>query len=418
MESVLERKRVLIITASFPPDNTVASLRLAGFSKYLAEDFDVHVLTAGQSGKSFIEEEFMVFENGKRASVVRIKNNDWLYYFLSLDRKSWAFPHKLKVALRRGLGLMGLSPYRSWAKEARKYLHDYMKRDKPDVVISSYSPIEPVSITYDVLSSCASRETLWVLDMRDEYSQSQGASFLEKWLRRREERKFSQRADLLISVSMPLVYQYKNSMKDLRSFMEVRNGFDHDLRFPAPLPRRKVQFGYFGSFYGQIKPYDIFEAILALNLQDQIELNIAVRNCNFKIPPELVETVKLLPYMEYEEAVKKMADMDCNILILPFDDRPGVYSGKLFDYISSGRSILAVVNTEDVAGKLVEKLGCGYLADYRSFEDIKRAVSKVVEDWNAGCLRTAAESEIEKMHRRKQVKKLSRWINGCADELV
>ena len=47
--------------------------------------------------------------------------------------------------------------------------------------------------------------------------------------------------------------------------------------------------------------------------------------------------------------------MDFNLFVHPRSERKGVYTGKLFDYISAAKPILACVDKDDVAAKMIEE---------------------------------------------------------------
>ena len=53
-----------------------------------------------------------------------------------------------------------------------------------------------------------------------------------------------------------------------------------------------------------------------------------------------------------------MNEMDANIMLHPRGERKGVYSGKLFDYISAQKPIIACVDKNDVAAELIYSFDC------------------------------------------------------------
>lgn len=115
--------------------------------------------------------------------------------------------------------------------------------------------------------------------------------------------------------------------------------------------------------------------------------------------------------MSYIESIKKMSNMDANLLILPSKIRVGVYSGKVFDYLSARRSVLALVNPNDVAAKLLDEVNSGYIADFNSLSETKMAINKLYEDWENNNLKQPCEASIAKQHRKYQVQVLSKWIS-------
>lgn len=172
-----------------------------------------------------------------------------------------------------------------------------------------------------------------------------------------------------------------------------------------------LKIGYFGSLHGEAKPDLFFLALQELGFGDKIKVFFAVRNITFNVPDNLKEAIVFLPFMSYLDSIKKMSDMDANLLILPSKTRVGVFSGKIFDYFSVGRSILALVNSNDIAAKLIREQNSGYVADFESLEEIKTTIIQLYEDWQVRQLKQPTSDNIARHHRKYQVKKLSEWIS-------
>ena len=61
-------------------------------------------------------------------------------------------------------------------------------------------------------------------------------------------------------------------------------------------------------------------------------------------------------------------------------------SGKIYEYLASGRPILCVAHPDNAAFRLVEELGAGQCADVRDPEAVIDALRRLVERWQAGRL--------------------------------
>jgi hypothetical protein len=131
---------------------------------------------------------------------------------------------------------------------------------------------------------------------------------------------------------------------------------------------------------------------------------------NFAIPQEIKECVKLFPAVNYNLAIQKMMEMDANVLFDPFSDRKGVFTGKLFDYISVQRPIIACTDTNDVAAELIQEFNCGYLAEFSDIEANKNIVLSAFSDWKNEIVKFATDEQVASIHRKKQVEKLKSLI--------
>lgn len=400
------QKNIIIVSVFFPPFRHIAVSRVEAYSKYLACAHNVTVITLGEEDKLVHH----IFDNGAICKVYYVANKSTFTDFLFYTGKESKVMHKFKTVLRVICNNLNISSFKAWDAKATNILEKELKNNQIDVLISSYAPEDVLEISYQTLTKLSNDYTKWVLDMRDEYSDELG---FPKWIknkRKRNELKYSKRADLVLSVSEPLIDLFKKRMPKAKGYMELRNGFDHNF-VPEKYKKEEVlKIGYFGSLHGEAKPYVFFLAIQELGLIDKIKIFFAVRNVTFNTPDSLKKSVIFLPFMTYSESIKTMSNMDVNLLILPSKTRLGVFSGKVFDYLSVRRPILALVNPNDVAAKLITDTNSGYIADFNSLTETKKKVLELYRDWQNFQLKEPSADDANKQHRKYQVQKLNEWI--------
>lgn len=401
------KKNVAIISAFFLPARHIAVSRVEAYAKYLALDHNVTVITLGK--EKGIKE--LTFENGASCTVYYFTNKGLLTSLLFYTGKESWFLHKVKTLVRLVHDKLGISYFKPWAKLAKQKLRDELRENRVDFLISSYAPEDVLEVSFQCFTELRSIKTKWVLDMRDEYSDELRLSARVKKKRQKNEEKYSKISDLVVSVSEPLVDLFRKRMPYAKDFMEIRNGFDHEIQPPRYRKGDVLKIGYFGSLHGAAKPNVLFEAINELGLNDKIKIFFAIRNKNFNVPSYIEKSICYLQYMTYYDSIKKMSEMDANLLILPSKKRVGVFSGKIFDYLSAGRSILALVNPHDIAAKLIYETKSGYVADFDNIEEIKCAISSLYQDWKGNRVKQPGSEEISRQHRKYQVKKLSEWMS-------
>jgi hypothetical protein len=132
---------------------------------------------------------------------------------------------------------------------------------------------------------------------------------------------------------------------------------------------------------------------------------------NFSIPKEISDKVKLLEPLKYFAAIEKMATLDANVIIHPRSKQKGVFTGKLFDYISVQKPVLAFVDKEDVAAKLIEEFDCGYTAEFSETSENKHIIFQAYLDWKNHQIKFASDEQVQSLHRKKQVEKLNHLIS-------
>ena len=87
--------------------------------------------------------------------------------------------------------------------------------------------------------------------------------------------------------------------------------------------------------------------------------------------------------------------------------RVGVYSGKLFEYIAAQRPIIAIVDKNDVAAKLIKELNAGFIASESDINEIQHAILNCYQSWKNKKQFQVDLEEVKKLHRKFQVDKLN-----------
>jgi hypothetical protein len=394
------KKRIALITTWFPPQKSVATNRMEAFAKYLADDFEVEIFGLNSQKSEIIwNDNVLVHYNSSNTLFDKLKSN----------QSDGKWKHKFKTLLRVILMKLSSNPLAKWKQNTKVDLVNRHKLAPFDVIISSYAPIEPHLIAAEMVQEFPS--LIWVADMRDEMSKNPGILASQLELYKSVESLVNQYATIVSSVSKPIVEDFSVLCPNVKSSLEVRNGYDHDFQ---PNSENKMNgiftLGYFGSFYGVIKPDVFFQALVEILNDDKefdFELNIVGAHNNFNIPEKILSRVNKIAPLKYADAIESMAKMDCNVLINPRSARKGVYTGKLFDYISVQRSVLALVDTDDVAAQLVSDFDAGYIAECSDIEDNKKAILAAYKDWQNQQMKTASIENIQSLHRSHQVKILS-----------
>jgi hypothetical protein len=405
------RKHIVLLTTWFPPLQSVAVNRMEAFAKYLdASRFELSVITLGTAT---LHGESM--ESGTRVIRIKPASSFWKPGFSAADSKLW---HYAKVAWRKVRTTVMGDEDKFWSRKAITELRSLNNQKKIDLLISSFSPVAPHLVA---LEFCREFKTCkWIVDMRDEMSLNPQSSDSERTYYARVEKDINLHAHALTAVSKPIVDYFKTVMPDLAYYEEIRNGFDHDL------PEKKITephtcftILHAGSFYGTRKPTPFFEALENLHKKKLLPADwkfiCAGASRNFSIPDAFKNKVEIRERVSQAESIQLMAAADLNLLVQPPTGRKGVYTGKVFDYLSVRKPVLAVVDPEDVAAMLILELKAGYVADFTNVQAIEESVLKAMSDWKSGRPFTPDEIKIATLHRKFQVQKLNLLIETLLD---
>ncbi len=401
---MLTNKRIALITIWFPPQESVATNRMVAFAEFLSEDFQVEVFCLDQIERSITWND---------STKVHYSSSNKLFERLKDKQSDGTFLHKLKVGTRVILSKFIRNPLSKWQKSTLKKLENSHKINPFDCIISSFSPQEAHLVAIEFKKKFPSIP--WIADMRDEMSANPYIDATTKQTLEKVEKQVNEFADAVTSVSEPILIDFKKLLPKVQYFEEIRNGFNHQfIRNLNDNEKNSVfTLGYFGTFYGAIKPNIFFKALSDLKKENLIEFEVHLVgvHSNFLIPKVIEKNVNIFPSSTYLNAIEHMSKSDCNVLINPGGKRKGIFTGKLFDYISVQKPVLAFVDKTDVAAKLIEEFDCGYIAEFDQLQENKNIILNAYEDWKQNKIKFASNEQVASLHRKEQVKKLAQLIN-------
>lgn len=403
------KKNIVLITTWFEPLESVAVNRMTAFANYLDQDkFQLDVVTVGN-------ENTAVFNSENGYHVHRIYTRD--LFTIKFKNGESKLKHKLKVAARKLILFFQGDEHKKWIKLACKKLEEIQKSKKIDLIISSFSPAAPHLVALDF---CKKHHVKWIVDMRDEMSLNPQSTSSQKSFYQKIEKQINEYAVALTSVSEPIVEYFKKVIPDLKYYEEIRNGFDHEINFTEYHFNEALTFLHAGSFYGTRKPDSFLMALSQLEEEGKLNFSwkfiCAGAARNFSIPPNVVNHVEIVARVSQNESLQLMRSADVNVLIQPPTGRYGVYTGKIFDYVSVGKPILAIVDTKDVAAKLIVELNAGKAVSFHEINAIKNAILDIISDWKNKIESNSNKDEILKLHRKFQVQKLNNLIEKIFNE--
>ena len=406
-----EKQHIILLTTWYPPRHSIAVNRMLAFAKYLDKGrFDVDVITLLTDEKM---EQDVVIEG---VTVHRLQNNT-LFKRAKFDKPVCYIFHKIKALYNVVLAFFVKREYHDWQKRAEKKVFSLLKEyGLGTTVISSYEPIEPhlVAISLKKQGLCFN----WIADCRDEITQNYSVTKSLRKLYAKAEQQMLRYADVVTSVSQPILEGFESNVPEGSShiplFAEIRNGYDFE-EMADGHKNGIFTIIYTGTFYSNIKPYTFFKALqvfLSSNTEAKLRVNLVGVGKTVLVPHNLESVVYTFAKVPHNEALLKMQNSDCLLLILPKQNRKGVYSGKLFEYLGCRKPILAVVDPDDVAAELIKQCNAGYVADFDDVQSIKQGIEEMYNLWKNGERLKMNEPLIRAHHRKAQVAKLNELITN------
>ncbi len=404
----MKKKHLVLVTTWFPPTNGVAVNRMDAFVKYFDKSkMDVSVITLKKDVAS------LSFEKMYDADVYRLSNNSF-FKLAEFNKGHSRLTHIAKVAWNYFVRTLIKHPLAKWMKGVNQQLELLHKEHPIDVVITSSSPVECHWAVKAFLQKYNSVN--WVADARDELSLNPHLDEVLKSDCQQLEQFINKRANILTTVSKPIADDFSRLCPAIKVY-EIRNGHQLNLPSIADYKFNKIfTIVYAGTFYGARKPDNFFKGLEQFIARGENIKNVQIRfvgtpkNFNYSFDKNI--QIEFVEQCSYGEACKFQMDADANLLILPKLEAKGVYSGKLFDYLAACKPIIAVVDTTDVAAKLINDCNAGYVADFDNVNDIEAAIEAAYQHWQSKTMLNCNRTKIEQLHRKYQVEKLNQLIDS------
>ncbi|AXV36748.1 MAG: hypothetical protein CIT01_00325 [Methanobacterium sp. BRmetb2] len=272
---------------------------------------------------------------------------------------------------------------KTWYDPVMAEMDELIKEEKVDAVISSALPLT----THIIASEIKKRYCIpWIADFRDLWTQNHYYKYtsLRKFFEKQLELKTMANADIMTTVSEPLVGDLKN-LHHNEEVYSIPNGFDPDKVNPGTPLTNKFTITYTGQLYkGKRDPEPLFEALNDLSREDLI--NIDHVEINFYGASESWLTEEIAKYglervvnihgmIPRDEVILKQRESQ--LLLLLMWDNPleiGVCTGKIFEYLSAKRPIISHGITEGCVPDILNDTNTGN--SVKSVPEIKKVLQE------------------------------------------
>jgi glycosyltransferase involved in cell wall biosynthesis len=228
-----------------------------------------------------------------------------------------------------------------------------------------------------------------VVDFRDAWTDFNVFFWNDKpnYFRRFEgfiEKKTVENADKIISVNENIVedFRRKYTYCSPEKFVSITNGYDPEDFTDSNFSKRSDNFliTYAGSLYEKRSPENFLKALKML-LDEKLFLNkkvcfqyigkITSANEGYFQDNSFKEIIKLTGELPHKECLRRIKESDLLLFIedqVEISDR--LFPAKIFEYIASGRPILALAK-EGLASDLIRKTISGIVLENHDIPEIK-----------------------------------------------
>lgn len=354
----MKKKRLLIISEFFPPQNNIASGRPYSWALFLSKKYKITVITtikdANRCSLDYPKDcsTFKVIELGTSN-----------FKFDIVNKLLWAFESYLKL-----------------------------KKIKFDIIISTSNPWQTHLIAY--LLKMSNLETKWIADFRDlwsinHYEYVKGDSINRK-IHTFIEKKVISKASIITTVSEPLANDLSILHKGKKAFV-IYNGFEN-LYPPVIKKNTKITIIHTGTIYRNRRdPSILFESINDLIEEKKIEISAIevifygdrLGDLDHIVKKTKIskKIVKLKPKISRNKSIEFQKNADL-LLLLEWGEAKtkGILTGKLFEYMASGTPIMSIgPDSSFLASKVILENNAGFICSEEK-EKIKSVILMIQDN--------------------------------------
>lgn len=433
--------RVLIVTYYWPPSGGSGVQRWLKFAKYLPQYGWEPVIYTPENPDFTIEDQSLLSDVASGTTVLKTKIWEPYEIYKALTGKKGqktnlayaakgkkeGFVHKVALTLRGNLLIP--DPRCFWIRPSVKFLLDYLKEHPVDAIITTGPPHSMHRIGLGL-----HRKTglPWIADFRDPWTNIDFYKELNLTkpadkIHRRMEQQIISEADCVVSVTPTWCAEF--AAKHPKKIALVHNGYDEaDVAEKGTALDAEFSLVHIGSINAARNPKVLWKALRELDeekpeLRGKLKVKLVgnIEEIVFSDIEQykLQDFVEIVGYLSHQEAID--FQRKAQLLLLLINNTPnanGILTGKLYEYMASGRPTLAIGPTGSDIAKLLTETDAGTIVDFDDVAGMKVALISLFEQYKNGTLHSSA-SGYEQYSRRAQcgiMAKLLDEASSCPQE--
>lgn len=418
-------KRVLIITYYWPPSGGSGVQRWLKMSKYLPEYDWQPVIYTAENAEYPIEDPSLEKDVCPEAEVIRrpivepytiykkflgIKQEDKIKVGFASESKKTGWKENLSIWIRGNLFIPDARCF--WIKPSVRYLKEYLKEHPVDAIISTGPPHTMHLIAMKL------KETLgipWIADFRDPWTEIDfyDELLLTPWADRKQhklELEVLTKADKVVTVS----WTWAQGLGRLgnRNVRVIQNGFDwsgSQNDEPKALSKKFTitHLGVIGparnaptlwaALHELQSSLEDFSKALKIKLVGHVDRSVL----DSLQTNHLSDNTEIIPHVPHDE-VQQLQNAS-QVLLLLVNNSPnakGILTGKLYEYLASGRPILCIGPENGDAARLLEETKAGITIGFDDKEKMKEVIMDYYQQYITNGLPNNKKTSIEKYSRK------------------
>ncbi|MFD0933116.1 glycosyl transferase family 1 [Psychroflexus salinarum] len=421
-------KKVLIITYYWPPAGGPGVQRWLQFSKHLPE-FGFQPIVYKPENPSYpISDnsldaspevkviEKSIFEPYAFAELFSKSDSKTISSGIIKSKKKQSWKERLMLYIRGNVFIPDARVL--WVKPSVSFLKDYIQNNEIETIITTGPPHSLHLIGMGLKE--IHPELHWIADFRDPWTTIGYHSAL-KLTEKSKQKHLALENDVLNSADQLVVTSFQTKaefeQKTKTPIDVITNGYE-EISVDAELSEN-FTISHIGSLLNDRNPKVLWEVLSELIEENLVFKDFFELKFIGKISESVLESayeaglkkfVSVVGYLNHKDAVE--SQRSSQMLLLIEIDKPetrGIIPGKLFEYLSSKRPILAIGPEGWDVGKIISETSSGDCFTYDEKTRLKSYIDKSFNAFLSGKLK-ANTRNIEAYSRKNLTKKLIQLI--------
>lgn len=425
-------RRVLIITYYWPPSGGSGVQRWLKMSKYLPENGWQPVVYTAEDAEYPVEDPSLQNDVAPEAEVIRrpivepytfykrflgIRKSEKVKAgFINEGKKKSGWRENISVWIRGNFFIPDARCW--WISPSVKFLSKYLKEHPVDAIISTGPPHSMHLIAKTLHKKL---NIPWVADFRDPWTDIDFYHDLR--LTKCADRKHHRLEKQVLTEASKVVTVGWDCAKGLENHgaedvCVITNGFDDDFENNKTEQIQQSDvftMSHIGIIGANRNPQKFWEAVAELNIPD-FKIRLIGQTDNSVVESikknNVEKFVEIIPYIPHNQVVEEQRKS--HLLLLFINNTPnakGVLTGKLFEYLASGRPVLAVGPEDGDVAKVIAETQSGTVIDFNDKDKMKAVIMDYYQKYKENQLVTKCNELVERFSRRNLAKEYVRLLN-------
>ena len=308
-----------------------------------------------------------------------------------------------------------------WVNHSVKYLQQYLKSNKIDVIISTGPPHSMHLIAQKIKKK---NNIKWIADFRDPWTDLYyNKEFKQRSFAKNKNKKLEtavlQNADCVLTVSNSLKGEFEKTANRVEV---ISNGYDDEVLTKNEIHlEEKFTISYIGLLPKQSNPKMLFKVLEKLcseniDFKNDLQLNF-IGDISNDVKTDiksnnLTDYTSFKGYVSHQKAIEYQKKAQVLLLLIPnVEKSEGILTGKLFEYLTAKRPILAMGSETGDLSEILNNTNAGKVIGFDNEEKLTLEILRLYRKYKEGDL-SVKSKHIEQYHRKELTRNLSEIIKS------